>query len=248
MDGGAGLWLSKLDYACDSSPYINLDAWVLRRRLLDGGSLAAALDSGLDVTVWPNSGASASTYAAAGAIQTGTPAGRIRADSSLPAVSGMHASLAGTQVIQWAPAGSTGATFSVVAKLPATAGLNQVLFDFSPAFSMARNGTTGGMAFSVGTTTGVVPAAFDANWHTYAAVSNGSSTVVYTDGVAKTSFKHAAITATSSQATAHLLGAPSKVQAVLLNGDVRQVMAWRRPLGAAELTALQAQLKAKWKL
>jgi hypothetical protein len=34
----------------------------------------------------------------------------------------------------------------------------------------------------------------------------------------------------------------------MLSADVRQVMAWRRPLSAAELMALQAQLKAKWKL
>jgi hypothetical protein len=36
--------------------------------------------------------------------------------------------------------------------------------------------------------------------------------------------------------------------AVLAGGGVHQVMAWCRPLAAAELVALQAKLQAKWKL
>jgi hypothetical protein len=250
IDGGTNLWLSKLDYACDTSPYINLDAWVQRQRLADGGAAAAALDSGLDIKSWANIGTSAATWAGTVTIQPATPAGRVKAVGALPAVSGMHATLASPQTIQWAPAGSTGATFCVVAKLPATtaANSNQVLFDFSPAFTMARDGLKGDMAVLVGATKVLAPAVFDGKWHCYVAVTDGKTTTLYVDGVKKGAGAHAAVTAASSQATAHLFGAPSKVQTSMLAGDVRQVMAWRRPLAAAELAALQAQLKAKWKL
>jgi hypothetical protein len=248
VDGGAGLWLSKLDYACDTSPYVNLDAWVLRQRLLDAPTASALLDSGLNLTSWPNSGASAATWAAAGAIQPKTPVGCIIADGSLPVVSAPHSALAGPA--QWAPAGSAGASFCVVAKLPATAaaGSDQVLFDFSPAFAMARDNVKVDLAFFVGATRCVASAAFDGRWHSYVAVTTGASSVVYVDGVQKVAIKHAAVNATSSQAALHLFGAPSKVPAAMLAGSVCQVMAWRRALAAAKLAALHAQLKIKWKL
>jgi hypothetical protein len=251
VDGAAaGLYLSKLDFACDTSPYINLDAWVQRQRLLDAGSLASGLDSGLDIKSWANIGTSAATWAGAVTIQAATPVGRVKAIDALPAVSDVHATLASPQTIQWAPAGSAGATFCVVAKLPATtaANSNQVLLDFSPAFTMARDGLKGDMAVLVGATKVLAPAAFDGKWHSYVAVTDGKNTTIYVDGVKKVTGAHAAVTAASSQATAHLFGAPSKVQTAMLAGDVRQLMAWRRPLAAAELAALQAQLKAKWKL
>jgi hypothetical protein len=251
MDGTpASLWLSKLNYACDTSPFINLDAGVQRQRLLDTGSAAATLDSGFNLQTWMNSGTSASTWQAAVAIQATTPAGRIKADGGMPAIASMHAALASPQTIQWAPTGSTGATFCVVAKLPATttANSNQVLFDFSPAFRMAREGLKGDMSVFVGTTKVPALAVFDGKWHSYVAVTDGKTTTVFVDGVKKGSGTHAAVTATSTQATSHIFGAPGKVQTAMLSGDVRQVMAWRRPLSAAELTALQAQLKAKWRL
>jgi hypothetical protein len=251
MDGSAaGLYLSKLDYACDTSPYINLDAWALRQRLLDTGSVASTLDSGLDLKAWLNTGASATSWAAASAISTTAAVGRIKAVDSLPAVSSMHATLAAPQTIQWAPTGSVGATFCAVAKLPAktTANSNQFLVHFSPAFSLARDGTAGDMAVTVGATKGKVAGAFDGKWHSYVAVVSGKTTALYVDGVAKSNFTHAAVSATSSKATTHLFGAPSQAPNTMLNGDLRQFLAWRRPLSAAELAGLHAQLKAKWKL
>jgi hypothetical protein len=222
----------------------------LRQRLLDTGSSASALDSGLDQKAWLNTGTSATSWAAASAINATAAVGRIKALDSLPAVSSMHATLAAPQTIQWAPVGSAGATFCAVAKLPATtaANSNQVLFHFSPAFSLARDGTAGDMAFTVGTTKGKVAGAFDGKWHSYVAVVSGRTTALYVDGVVKSNFTHAAVNATSSLATTHLFGAPSQTPGAMLSGDVRQVLAWRRPLGKAELAGLQALLKTKWKL
>ncbi len=189
------MWLFKLDYACDSSPYINLDAWVLRQRLLDTGSPAAKLDSGLDINSWANIGTSANAWDAAATIQAATPVGKLRAVNGLPAIASMHAALASRKTIQWAPVGSTGATFCVVAKLPPTAAnSNQVLFEFQPAFAMAREGAAGDMAFTVGTTKGIVKAAFDNKWHSYAAVVSGRQTVLYVDGVQKGAINHAGAT------------------------------------------------------
>jgi hypothetical protein len=193
VDGGANLWLSRLDYACNDSPYINLDAWVLRQGLLDGGGKASALDAGLDLQTWINSGTSANMWQSAITIQPKTPVGRIKADNALPAVASMQ-SLPSPQTIQWAPSSSTGASFCIVAKLPATTTANskQVLLDFSPAFTLARDGLNGDAAFFVGAAKVAAPAVFDGKWHSYVAVTDGKTTTVYVDGVKKGGAAHAA--------------------------------------------------------
>ena len=249
LDGSTlSLWLSRRDYTCNTSPHINLDTSVLGQSLLDGGRTITQLDTGVATASWPNSGLSFSQWASAGKVQTTVDVGLYKTTDTLPALSTMHASIAGTTGIQWLPSGSTGATFCVVARLPTTTSAgNQVLFDFSPAFRLARD-TGSSLAFFVGATKGTVASAFDGRWHSYVVLVTSTKTNIYRDNVLLKQFSHASVTAASSTATTHLFGAPKAASTAVLSADVRQVMAWRRALSATELTGLQAQMKVKWKL
>lgn len=249
MDG-AYAWLSKLEFVCDNSPYINLDAMVLRQRLQDAGVNTVALDAGSPILSWPSTGVSYMTWQGARTICSPTcssSVGSIKTLDTLPAVAAMHATLDSPQSIQWVPTGGTGATFCIVARLAAAAAVsNQVLLDFSPVFKMARDGTDSSLVFSVGAAKLSVGNAFDGKWHSYTAVTTGTGTVLYVDGVKKGTLTHGAVAGTAS--TTHYFGAPSQTPAALLAGDVRQLMAWRRPLAGVELNALNTQMKSKWKL
>jgi hypothetical protein len=243
--------LSKLDYICNNSPHINLDALVLRQRLLDSGVAAATLAAGYAVASAagvPNTGTSLASWAAAKGISAGTAAATLKVGADgMPAFSALHAGLPSPQSIQWVPAGQ-GATFAVVAKLPATAAANsnQVLFDFSPLFTLAREGTGGDMAFTAAGSKAVVKGAFDAKFHSYVAVTSATSTILYIDGVQKGKLAHGSVG--SRDATAHFFGASAKAQGAMLAGEVRQLMAWRRALPAGELGSLHNHMKTKWKL
>ncbi len=225
---------------------------MLRQRALDAGAPAATLASGFSLasaTGLDNTGTSFATWPAAKGIAAQVAAGILKAVDTLPAVSALHAKLPGSQSMVWVAAGAgAGATFCVVAKLPAKAAANsnQVLFDFSPVFKMAREGTGGDMAFYTGATRAVVKNAFDNRWHAYVAVANSTRTQVYIDGALKATLVHPAVA--GKAATAHIFGASAAAPGAMLAGDVRQLMAWTRALPAAELAALQKQLKSKWKL
>ena len=245
--------LSKLEFTCDNSPLINLDSAVQRQRLLDTGVAATALAAGYAVPSTsgvPNTGTGLSSWAAAKGIAANTAAASLKVGADgLPAFSGLHATLPSPQTVQWVAAGQgQGATFAVVAKLPATtaAGSNQVLFDYSPLFTLAREGTGGDMALLVAGSKAVVKGAFDGKYHSYVAVATPTRTTLYVDGTLRTTLTHGSVA--GKDATAHFFGASAKVQGATLNAEVRQLMAWRRALGAGELGSLNNHMKAKWRM
>ncbi len=246
----ASQWLASIEFICDKSPYLNLDAFVLRQRLLEAGTPAASLTSAAGVAVQiglPNTGSSFSLLAQAGAIAKGVAVGTYATLDGLPGINSIHATFTSKPSIAWVPAGGAGATFCVVARLPATAGANQVLLDFNSVFTMARDGSGADLAFSAGTAKAVAKAALDNKWHGYCAIVTSTGTKLFVDGVLKGSAAHKSLAGTA--ATQHYFGAPMKTPAAMLSGGVRQVMAWQRPLDEkAELPLLQAQLKVKWKL
>ncbi len=248
---GPYLPLSKLDFTCNNSPYINLDSAVQRQRLLDAGVAAAALAAGYVVpsaSGVANTGTSLSGWAAAKGIAANTAAATLKVGGdSLPAFLSLHATLPSPQTVQWVPTGQ-GATFAVVAKLPATtaANSNQVLFDFSPLFTLAREGTGGDMVLTVAGSKAVVKGAFDGKFHSYVAVASPTRTTLYIDGTSRGSLTHSSVA--GKDAAAHFFGASAKAQGAILSAEVRQLMAWRRALGSGELGSLNNQMKNKWKL
>jgi hypothetical protein len=140
--------------------------------------------------------------------------------------------------VQWVAVGSSsGATFCIVAKLPAsTLSADQVLFGLSPLFALAREGAEGAdLVFTVSGIKGIVKGAFDGRWHSFVTTTSDNTSIIYVDGVERGSIKH-------------LLGAPVKNTNAVLASDVRQLMAWRSLLAQAELGSLHNQLKSKWKL
>jgi hypothetical protein len=240
-------WLSTIEFVCSNSPYLNLDAMVLRQRLLDAGTPAASLTSAAGVTVrtgLPNTGGSFTLQAQAGAIK-GVAVGTFVTLDSQPAINRMHAMFPSKASIAWA--GSSGATFCIVAKLPATATGDQVLFDFSPVFAMARSGTGADLLFTAGTAKVLAKAALDGKWRSYIAIVTATGSKIFVNGALKGSVAHNSLA--QKAATEHYFGAPLKTPAAMLSGSVRQVMAWQRALDEkTELPLLQAQLAAKWKL
>ena len=243
---GSYMFLSNLEFTCNNSPYINLDAAVLRRRLLDTGVAATTLAAGATVPTansLPNIGTSSWVFKG---IASTTPTAVIKVGADgMPAFSALHAM--SSSPAWWVSSSGAGATIAVVAKLPATSvTASQVLLDFSPLFTMAREGSGGDLSIIVSGSKALVKAALDAKWHSYVAVSTATSTTLYVDNVKRVALTHASIA--DKAATAHYLGASAKAPAAMLNGEVRQVMAWRRVLPVGELGSLHNQMRSKWKL
>ena len=212
---------------------------------MDAGNTLASVD----LSSWHSFGTSYTIGPAA--IPTAPKAflGQVRLVDGLQAVSSLRATLDAPKTIQWLPKGATGATFCLVAKLPATvaANSNQVLLDLPLVLMLSRSGTGSSMDVMVGSGKAVTLLnAFDNKWHVYVITTTGTSTVVYIDGVQKQTQSHASIAPGS--AAVQYFGTGSKVPTAMLTGEVRQIMAWRRLLNATELAALRRQLVARWKL